>query len=109
MADNNNKFLNEDTVFRASVHFYSKGTDGNVTLGVEVSHPMDDDYEGEVPASYAQVYELVMGLRRNAVLYAANDDETAFLADPDLTAERKAELVLEKVKAQEEAFGATIN
>lgn len=103
------KNLNDETVYRASVHFYSKGNDGNVTLAVDVSHILDDEYQGPIPAAYAHVYELVMKIRRDAVLYAASDEDNAFLADPDISPEDKASMVLEKVAAQEEAANATIN
>ena len=104
------KQLNDDTVYRASVHFYSKGRGEDVTLAVDVSHILDDEFvEEKIPTSYAQVYELVMGLRRNAVLYTASDDDNVFLTNPDVSPEAKAEMLLEKARAQEEALTATIN
>lgn len=102
--------LDDDTVYRASIHYYSKGKGEAVTIAVDVSHVLADEMAGDrIPASYMQVYEQVMQLRRNAVLYSADEDDAAILTDNSITPEQKAAMVLDKIKAQEEALNSVIN
>lgn len=102
--------LDDDTVYRASIHYYSKGKGEAVTLAVDVSHVLADEMEGDqIPASYMQVYEQVMRLRRNAVLYAADADDAEILTDETIPPEQKAAMVLDKIAAQEEALNAAVN
>lgn len=102
--------LDDDTIYRASIHYYSKGKGEAVTLAVDVSHVLADEMEGnQIPASYMQVYEQVMQLRRNAVLYPADSEDTEFLKDEHVSPESKAAHVLEKIAAQEEALTSVLN
>lgn len=102
--------LDDNTVYRASIHFYSKGKSDAVTLAVDVSHVLADEMEGnQIPSSYMQVYEQVMQLRRNAVLYDADSDMVDILEDETISPETKAEKVLDRVQAQVEAADAVLN
>lgn len=98
---------NETYVF--TLKMYSKGDSEEVATSFEVSHQLDDDFEGEIPASYGVAREILMGLRRNAVLYAATQEDTEFLTDPNVSEEEKVARILDSSKAQEEALNATIN
>ena len=101
--------LDDNTVYRASVHFYSKGGDENVTLAVDVSHLLADEIEGnKIPASYAQVFELVMGIRKHAMQIDANDAEMEFLQDEALTPEEKAAMLLGIVETKAEVVADSI-
>lgn len=98
---------NETYVF--TLKLYSKGNGEEVATSSEVSHVLDDEFEGEIPASYGVAREILMSLRRNAVLYAATQADTDFLTDPNISEEEKVSRILESSKAQEEALNATIN
>jgi len=102
--------LDDNSIYRASIHFYSKGKGENVTLAVDVSHVLDDEMQGNhIPASYMQVYELVMQLRRNATLFEPTDIDVDTLTDAEVSAEEKAAAILEQVEAQEQAANAVLN
>ena len=102
--------LDDNTVYRASIHFYSKGKGENVTLAVDVSHVLADEMEGnQIPASYMQVYEQVMQLRRNATLFEPMDGLLDAITDDTLSPEAKAAAILAQVQAEEERLSATVN
>lgn len=108
MTDNIKKLdANETYVF--TLKFYSKGDSEEVATSYEVSHVLSDDFEGEIPAAYGVAREILMSLRRNAVLYAASKEDEAYLTDPNVSEEDKVARILDSSKAQEEALTATLN
>lgn len=114
MNDNNTiptpiSSLDDNTIYRASIHFYSKGKNEAVTLAVDSSHVLADEMEGnQIPASYMQVYEQVMQLRRNAVLYDASPDMAEVLESNEVSPTDKAAMVLDRVQAQVETASAVL-
>ena len=101
--------LDDNTVYRASVHFYSKGDNDHVTMATDASHLLADDMEeGMIPASYAQAYALVMRMRKNAMQLDINDAEMEFLQDEALTPEEKAAMLLGIVETKAEVVADSI-
>lgn len=103
------KKLDDDTMYVATIKFYSRGNAEEVATMFEVSHVLDDEFEGSIPACYGAAQEVVMNLRRTAVLYAATGDDAEYINDPNVSEEDRVARVLESSKAQEEAKKATLN
>ena len=99
--------ISDTEMYTASIHFYSKGASDQVTVAMNVSHPLSDDYDDYLPASYMQMREIMLNLRRNAVLYAGSDDDLEFLSDPNISTEEKAERVLQSAADTEASITAT--
>lgn len=108
MTDTINK-LNDNDMYVATIKFYSRGNGEEVATMLEVSHTLGDDFEGEIPSAYGAAREVILGLRKQAVLYAATGEDAAYLNDPNVSEQDRVARVLDSSKAQEEALKATIN
>jgi hypothetical protein len=109
MTNDSIKKIDDNQMYVATIKFYSRGNDQGVATMFEVSHVLDDQFEGEIPSCYGAAQEVVLNLRRTAMLYAATGDDAAYLNDPNVSEEDRVARVLESSKAQEEALKATIN
>lgn len=103
------KKLDNEQLYTATITLTSKGTADNVTMTFEVSHILDEDFEGEIPSSYGAAREIMLGLRRQATLYAPTETDLAYLNDPNVSDEDKTRYILEHTEAQDEAANATLN
>lgn len=103
------KKLNDNEMYVATIKFYSRGNGEEVATLLEVSHTIDDEFEGEIPAAYGAAREVLLGLRKQAVLYAATGEDAEYINDPNTSEEDRVARVLDSSKAQEEALKATIN
>lgn len=103
------KTLNDNDMYVATIKLYSRGNSEEVATIVEVSHALDDDFQGEIPASYGVAREIMLGIQANTVMYAATKADQDFLSDPAIPDEAKVQRILESSQAQEEAINATIN
>lgn len=101
--------IDEDAVYVGTLHFYSKGSDDNVTIGFDFSHILDDNWDKPLPAAYDELRKVVWGLRRSASTYSVTPEDVAYLSDPNISDEDKARRTLEITSAQDEASDATIN
>lgn len=103
------KKIDDNEMYVATIKFYSRGNAEEVATLLEVSHTLDDEFEGDIPAAYGAAREMVMTLRRNATLYAATGDDAEYINDPNVPEVDRVARVLDSSKAQEEALKATIN
>lgn len=103
------KKLDDNDMYVATIKFYSRGNAEEVATMFEVSHVLDDEFDGEIPASYGAAREVMMTLRRQAVLYAATGEDAEYINDPNVSEQDRVARVLDSSKAQEEALKATIN
>lgn len=103
------KKIDNDTLYHATVHFYSKGDGDNVTTLFEVSHGLAEDFDGPMPAAYGVAQEILMSIRERSTLYAASADDVDYMQDPNVSPEDKVSRVLDSAQAQEEALNAVLN
>lgn len=108
MSDTIKKINSKDT-YVATLRLYSRGEGEEVAMMYDFSHQIDDEFEGELPASYALLREIILGLHANTTMYAATKEDAEFLSDPNVSEEERAVRILEVSKAQEDALEATIN
>ena len=103
------KAIEDDILYSATIRFYSKGKDDQVTSMFEVSHVLAEDFDGDMPAAYSIAQEILLGLRARSTLYAASTADQEYLGDPDVPDKDKVERILDSAKAQEEALNAVLN
>src|SRR5688500_4237592 len=87
--------LDDNETYVCTLKLYSKGNSGEVATSYEVSHVLDEKFEGEIPAAYGVAHEIILGIRREAVLYAATQEDTEFLSDPNISEEEKISRILD--------------
>lgn len=103
------KKLDPNQLYTATIVINSKGDSDHVTMSLEVSHVLDDEYVDNIPASYGVAREIMMNLRSQTTMYAPTQEDLAYLSDPTVSDEDKARWILEHTEAQDEAVNATIN
>lgn len=101
--------LDENEIYRGTIHIYSKGSADEVTMAFEFSHTLDDNWEGEIPASYDEIRRIVWAVRKQTSIYSAHPDDAAKLVDPSLSDVEKARLILESAHDQEEVAVSTVH
>lgn len=103
------KKLDPNQLYTATIVINSKGDSDHVTMSLEVSHVLDEDYADNIPASYGVAREIMMGLRSQTTMYAPTVEDLAYLSDPAISDEDKARWILDHTEAQDEALNATLN
>ena len=101
--------IDENQVYRATIHLYSKGSTRDVTVGFDFSHILDDNWDQPLPAAYEELRNYVNSLRRAAATYAVTPEDIEYLSNDELSDEDKAKYVLEITQAQDDARGSTLN
>lgn len=103
------KKLDKDQLYTSTIVITSRGDSDHVTMSLEVSHVLDEDFDDQIPASYGVAREIMMGLRKQTTMYAPTEEDLTYLSDPTVSDEDKARYILEHTEAQDEAVNATLN
>lgn len=85
-----------DKIYRASIHFYSNGTDDLVTVMTDVSDPITDP-EQNIPAAYTTMQAMALALRNTAVDVGIEPDVVEDITTSDMSGEEKAAALFKQI------------